>query len=115
MKKSSKKLLISVFLTIFFILLVINIYLLLSDTSLKLTFTDLFTTLAESRRIDTGFISLAFQSGITENWGAFNFARNFINGLWSILGVVLYVCTNILNGFLFLFELIKKLFVGVLG
>lgn len=113
--KSKKKIFITTFVLIFLCLFAINLYLYLFGTDYKLSFSQLFQTLADAPRIDTNFISLQFESGITADWHAFNFVRDFINGLWSIVGVVLYVCVQIANSFVFLFELIKSLFVGVLG
>lgn len=100
------------------ILLFINIYISFYDIDIELkqvSFADLFTELSQIEAIDTDVIKLAFTDGITEDWGVFEFFKNFLNGLWSIIGVIAYVCTSIVNACMFLFQVLRVLFVGVLG
>lgn len=104
-----------IFIAIFLALLIINTYLYLFNENYSLSFGEFFQKIADMPKIDTSIIKLNFQSAITANWGAFNFLRDFINGLWQIVGVLLYICTQIANACIFLFQLIKTLFIGVLG
>lgn len=100
---------------ILLVLIALNVYLFMFNEDMSISFTDLFNRLEQMDAIDTTFIKLNFDTGITADWGAFNFAKDFINGLWQIIGVALYVCVLIVNAMVYVFEIIKILFVGVLG
>jgi len=115
MIKKNKTMIMSIFIALFMILLFINVYLYLYNPAYKLTFSELFQKLADAPKIDNTNISLYFSDGIVADWGVFNFLKEFINGLWQIVGVILYVCIQIANSMVFVFELIKSLFIGVLG
>ena len=47
---------------------------------------------------------------ITDSWGVFDFLRNFINSLGTILGTVLWLIGNLLNGIVFIFYFIGFVF-----
>ena len=47
---------------------------------------------------------------ITDSWGVFDFLRNFINSLGTILGTVLWLIGNLLNGIVFIFYFIGFIF-----
>lgn len=100
---------------ILLVLITANVYLFIFDENFSISFTDMFQKIESMPRIDTSFIEFEFQNGITADWGVFNFAKDFLNGLWQIIGLALFVCVQIINCAVYVFELVKILFVGVLG
>lgn len=100
---------------ILLVLITANIYLFLYDENFSISFSDLFQKIQDMPRIDTSFIQLNFESGINADWGVFNFAKDFLNGIWQIVGLALFVCVQIINCCVYLFQLVRILFVGVLG
>lgn len=103
MNKEKRSLIISIFLTIFLVLFTINVYLYLVNPYYFLSFSDLFRIFESAPKLDSNVIQLAFNSGITDDWGMFNFFRDFLNGFWQIIGVITYVCVGIVNGAIYLF------------
>ena len=47
---------------------------------------------------------------ITESWGIFDFLRNFVNSIGTILGTALWLIGNLLNGIVFIFYFIGFIF-----
>ena len=111
----NKSLVMRVFLLILLILLIANLFMQVMGNDLTLSFEDMFREIEELPSLNPYEIQMQFPQGITDDWGAFNFFRNFLNNLWSIIEIPLLTSELIINIVLYIFEIIHVLSVGVLG
>lgn len=78
-------------------------------TNTTISFTSFLEFLQNCPSIDMPS-SLIKNLSITESWGVFDFLRNFINSLGTILGTVVWLIGNLLNGITFIFYFIGFIF-----
>lgn len=99
------------------IMLFVAIFLYLNDIdiSTSLSFIPLFEKITSLDSIDASSVQLFFNTGITGDWGVFAFLQDFLNSVWQIIGFVAYVAVSIVNVMYYVFQVLKVLFVGVLG
>lgn len=80
-------------------LLVINVFsfVLLGTSDKPVTFTNMLDKLSGVKLIDMDINSAVQIFSITDDWGAFNWARDIINALGSVIGFAVWICTLFIN------------------
>ena len=94
---------------IIFLVILIMCVIRFTFTNTTISFTSFLEFLQNCPSIDMPS-SLIKNLSITESWGVFDFLRNFINSLGTILGTVVWLIGNLLNGITFIFYFIGFIF-----
>lgn len=108
MKNNKEKIGLHIFNIIFLVILVMCV-IRFTFTNSTISFTGFLEFLQNcpSVQMPSSFIN---NLTITESWGIFDFLRNFVNSLGTILGTVLWLIGNLLNGIVFIFYFIGFVF-----
>lgn len=94
---------------IIFLVILIMCVIRFTFTSTTISFTSFLEFLQNCPSIEMPN-SIINNLSITDSWGVFDFLRNFINSLGTILGTVLWLISNLLNGIVFIFYFIGFIF-----
>lgn len=94
---------------IIFLVILIMCVIRFTFTNTTISFTSFLEFLQNCPSIDMPS-SLIKNLSITESWGVFDFLRDFINSLGTILGTVVWLIGNLLNGITFIFYFIGYIF-----
>lgn len=88
-----------VFFILCIVLLLVNLvaYTLYGTASEPITFSAFLDKLDEAPQIKLSVNDIADSMKITDDWGAFNFFRNFVNVLSDALAVIVWLCTVLIN------------------
>ncbi len=96
----------------FFMLFVIMIINVVLGSETNVTFTYMLQSLSESPSIDISWITTITEQVITDDWGIFNFFRNFLNSFIKIISFALYFVTGVAQLFVYVAYIIR-VFLGI--
>lgn len=73
-----------------------------------------FLDFVQSTKMQTFSFDFLQDFAITDNWGVFNFFRDFLNVFIDILNLLMFLVQNLLNVLAFVVSFFNRFFVGVL-